>query len=87
MVEESLCKHGLDHIDLFLIHKPSGDLVSQYQAMEDAKKMGLLRSLGVANFMAENYLNLIGNCKIVPAVNQIETHVCRQRTEMHHLLA
>lgn len=85
-IEESLRKLDLDYIDLFLIHEPSGDFVSQYQAMEDAKKMGLLRSIGVANFMAENYLKLIGHCKIVPAVNQIETHVYRQQTEMHHLL-
>ncbi|MDY6412432.1 MAG: aldo/keto reductase [Bacteroidales bacterium] len=85
-IEESLRKLDLDYIDLFLIHEPSGDYVSQYQAMEDAKKMGLLHSLGVANFMAENYLKLIGNCKVVPAVDQIETHVYRQQTEMHQLL-
>ena len=86
-IENSLRAIGLDYIDLFLIHEPSGDFISQYQAMEDARQMGLLRSIGVANFMEENYLRLVGSCRVVPAVNQIETHVYRQQTKMHRLLA
>lgn len=85
-IENSLRELNLDYIDLFLIHEPSGDFISQYQAMEDAREMGLLRSVGVANFMEENYLKLIGNCKVIPAVNQIETHVYRQQSKMHRLL-
>ena len=85
-IENSLRTVGLDYIELFLIHEPSGDFISQYQAMEDARQMGLLRSIGVANFMQENYLNLIAHCKVIPAVNQIETHVYRQQTAMHRLL-
>ena len=78
-IENSLRAIGLDYIDLFLIHEPSGDFISQYQAMEDARQMGLLRSIGVANFMEDNYLRLVGSCRVVPAVNQIETHVYRQQ--------
>ena len=85
-IENSLREINLDYIDLFLIHEPSGDFISQYQAMEDAREMGLLRSVGVANFMEENYLKLIGNCKVIPSVNQIETHVYRQQSKMHRLL-
>lgn len=85
-IENSLRTIGLDYFDLFLIHEPSGDFISQYQAMEDARQMGLLRSIGVANFMQENYLSLIARCKVIPAVNQIETHVYRQQGVMHRLL-
>ena len=85
-IENSLRAIGLDYIDLFLIHEPSGDFISQYQAMEDARQMGLLRSIGVANFLEDNYMKLIGNCRVIPAVNQIETHVYRQQTSMHKLL-
>jgi diketogulonate reductase-like aldo/keto reductase len=85
-IENSLRAIDLDYIDLFLIHEPSGDFISQYQAMEDARQMGLLRSIGVANFMEDNYLRLVGSCRVVPAVNQIETHVYRQQMRMHRLL-
>lgn len=85
-IENSIRAIGLDYIDLFLIHEPSGNYVSQYQAMEDARQMGLLRSIGVANFLEDNYLYLIKNCKVIPAVNQIETHVYRQQGTMHRLL-
>lgn len=86
LIGESLRKLDLGYIDLFLIHEPSGDFVSQYQAMEDARKMGLIRSIGVANFLQDNYLALIDKCKVIPAVDQIETHVYRQQAAMHRLL-
>ena len=85
-IENSMRAISLDYIDLFLIHEPSGDFISQYQAMEDARQTGLLRSIGVANFLEDNYLHLIKNSKVIPAVNQIETHVYRQQGAMHRLL-
>lgn len=85
-IENSVRTLDIGYIDLFLIHEPSGDYVSQYQAMEDAQQMGLLHSIGVANFLEDNYLRLIDNCKVIPAVNQIETHVYRQQGAMHRLL-
>lgn len=85
-IENSLREIGLEYIDLFLIHEPSGDFISQYQAMEDAQKMGLLRSIGIANFLDDNYLRLVNKCTVIPAVNQIETHVYSQQSTMHKLL-
>ena len=85
-IENSLREIGLEYIDLFLIHEPSGDFISQYQAMEDAQKMGLLRSIGIANFLDDNYLRLANKCTVIPAVHQIETHVYRQQSTMHKLL-
>ena len=48
--------------------------------------MGLLRSIGIANFLDDNYLRLANKCTVIPAVNQIETHVYRQQSTMHKLL-
>ena len=85
-IEQSVREIGLAYIDLFLIHEPSGDFISQYQAMEDCQRTGLLKSIGVANFLEDNYTKLINGCKVIPAVNQIETHVYRQQRKMHELL-
>ena len=54
-----------------------------YAVNGNAQKMS---SIGVANFLEDNYLKLINNCKVIPAVNQIETHVYRQQAKMHQLL-
>ena len=39
-----------------------------------------------ANFLESNFNRLMKSAQIVPAVNQIETHVFRQQTEMNRLL-
>ncbi|MCM1483289.1 MAG: aldo/keto reductase [Muribaculaceae bacterium] len=85
-ISESLRLLQTDYIDLFLIHEPSGDFVEIYRAMEDAYKGGKLHAIGVANFLEDNYLRLIANCEIIPAVDQLETHVFRQQRDMQSLL-
>lgn len=55
--------------------------------MEDAYKAGKLRAIGVANFLEKNYRSLLETASIVPAVDQIETHVFRQQKGMKKLLA
>ena len=46
--------------------------------MEDAYRAGKLRAIGVANFLEKNWKELLKTAEIIPAVNQIETHVFRQ---------
>lgn len=75
----------MDYIDLLLIHEPTGDVHEIYRAMETAYRDGKLRAIGVSNFLSERYLDLINHCKIVPAVNQVETHVFRQQAELRTL--
>lgn len=81
-IEQSLSRLDVDYIDLLLIHEPSGDYKEIYRAMEDAMQNGKLRSIGVANFLDGTFIDLVNNCKIVPMVNQIETHPFRQQKEM-----
>ncbi|WP_327707791.1 aldo/keto reductase [Streptomyces sp. NBC_00464] len=79
-LETSLSKLGLDHVDLYLMHQPYGDVYGQWRAMETANREGLAKAIGVANFFPDRLLDLILNNEIAPAVNQIETHPFFQRT-------
>jgi diketogulonate reductase-like aldo/keto reductase len=54
--------------------------------MEAINKEGRARAIGVSNFAPDQLLDLIINNKIVPAVNQIETHPFRQNTEYQELM-
>lgn len=76
-IEESLYRTGLDYYDLYLIHwpNPSKDLYSQaWEALIDAKERGLVRSIGVSNFLPEHLDRLIDDTGVAPSVNQIELH-------------
>ncbi|WP_435175129.1 aldo/keto reductase [Actinacidiphila sp. bgisy145] len=85
-LETSLTKLGLDHVDLYLMHQPFGDVYGQWRAMEAANREGLAKAIGVANFYPDRLLDLIFNNEITPAVNQIETHPFFQRTADHDLM-
>ncbi|MFE0463979.1 aldo/keto reductase [Kitasatospora sp. NPDC058965] len=84
--ETSLTRLGLDHVDLYLMHQPYGDVYGQWRAMEAVHREGLARAIGVANFSPDRLLDLVLNNEIAPAVNQIETHPFFQRTADHALM-
>ena len=69
-----------------LIHEPTGDYIEIYRAMEDAYKIGKLRSIGLANFLDDNFNHLMSNCNVIPMVNQVETHIFRQQKSLRELL-
>lgn len=76
-VEESLYRAGLGYYDLYLIHwpNPSRDLyVEAWQAMIEAQKRGLVRSIGVCNFLPHHLDRLIRETGVTPSVNQVELH-------------
>ncbi|MFF2548204.1 aldo/keto reductase [Kitasatospora sp. NPDC058063] len=77
--ETSLTRLGLDHVDLYLMHQPYGDVYGQWRAMEAVNREGLAKAIGVANFYPDRLLDLVLNNEITPAVNQIETHPFFQR--------
>lgn len=80
-IDESLRKLGTDYIDLMLLHQPFCDRYGAYCALEAAYKEGKLRAIGVSNFYPDHFIDLADNVEIVPAVNQVETHVFAQQTE------
>ncbi|MFJ5307521.1 aldo/keto reductase [Streptomyces sp. NPDC088350] len=84
--ETSLAKLGLDHVDLYLMHQPYGDVYGQWRAMEALNREGRTKAIGVANFYPDRLLDLIINNEITPAVNQIETHPFFQRADYQDLM-
>ena len=81
-VKGSLHRMGLDYLDLMLIHWPMGNDSEIWAAFEDLVKEGYLRSIGVSNFYPEQFDLLMKGASVIPAVNQIETHVFYQQRPM-----
>ncbi|MEG8980322.1 aldo/keto reductase [Priestia megaterium] len=79
--ETSLKKLQLDYLDLYLIHMPFGDVHGSWRAMEELYREGKIRAIGVSNFLNDRLMDLIVHHEIVPAVNQVETHVFTQQVE------
>jgi len=84
--EASLKKMQLDYIDLYLIHLPQGDINSSWRAMEELYREGKVRAIGVSNFKISQVSDLIKQHRVVPAVNQVETHPFSQKIEMQKAL-
>ncbi|OBK77677.1 aldo/keto reductase [Mycobacterium sp. 1274761.0] len=81
--DTTLSELGLDgddsYVDLFLIHWPlptlyDGDFVSTWRTLEEFKRDGRARSIGVSNFQIAHLERLAKETDTVPAVNQIEVH-------------
>ncbi|WP_418275357.1 aldo/keto reductase [Isoptericola jiangsuensis] len=76
-IEESVYRTGLDHVDLYLIHwpNPSKDLyVEAWQALIEARERGLVRAIGVSNFLPGHIDRLVAETGVTPVVNQVELH-------------
>jgi len=84
--ETSIKKLGVDYLDLYLIHRPRGDVKGSWQAMEELVAAGKIRSIGVSNFEPEQLKELLSYAKIVPAINQIETNVFLQEKDLYPFL-
>nr|WP_154893146.1 aldo/keto reductase [Paenibacillus xylanexedens] len=85
-IEESLRKLQLDYLDLLLIHQPFNDYYGTYRAMEEYYKAGKIRAIGVSNFYPDRYIDLVQFSEVVPAVNQVETHVFNQQAKAHEIM-
>lgn len=79
--QKSLYRLQLDYIDLYLIHQPYGDVFGSWRAMEELYEAGKVRAIGVSNFQPDRVMDLIMFNKIVPAVNQVETHPFQQQVD------
>lgn len=84
--ETSLNKLGLDYLDLYLIHRPRGDVKGSWRAMEELYKAGKIRAIGVSNFEPKQLIDLMVDSNVKPAVNQIETHAYFQQPQLYDAL-
>ncbi len=84
--ETSLEKLGLDYLDLYLIHRPRGDVKGSWKAMEELYKEKRIRAIGVSNFEPNQINEFFADSEIKPALNQIETHAYFQQPGAHEFL-
>ena len=85
-LEHTLKRLGTDYIDLYLLHWPRPDYgrpdfedwkrldIESWEALEELQKQGMIRSIGVSNFLPHHLQNLLDHTDVVPAVNQLELH-------------
>lgn len=94
-IDETLKKTGLDYIDMMIIHSPQpwavvGKSENRYykenkevwKALEDATKTGKVKTIGVSNFLQDDIENILEDCSIKPAVNQVLAHISNTPFEL-----
>ncbi len=81
--ERSMESLGLDYLDLYLIHWPvEGKFVETWHIMENLYNGGLIRAIGVSNFMESQMDELLENAEIIPAIDQVECHPYNTKQEL-----
>lgn len=85
-IDLSLKKLGLDYIDLYLIHQPYGDVLGAWQAMEEAKRDGKIKSIGVSNMSPKIWNQFVPQFATLPSVNQVEFNPYFQQKELRKIL-
>ena len=86
-LEQTLNDLQLEYIDLYLIHWPvcwkrgtvlvddsETSIEECWKTMEELKREGKVKSIGVSNFNEKQLETLVKHADIKPAVNQIESH-------------
>ncbi|BBY90928.1 putative oxidoreductase [Mycobacterium gallinarum] len=84
-IKVSLERLGLEYVDLYLIHWPAGNpgkYVDSWGGLMKRKEEGDTKSIGVANFHAEDLSNVIDLSFFPPAINQIELHPLLNQAEL-----
>jgi diketogulonate reductase-like aldo/keto reductase len=94
-LETSLKKLGLDYLDLYLIHWPNPKAVRDngddawkqanaetWKYFEEAYEAGLVKSIGVSNFLVHHLDELKKTAKVLPMVNQIRLTPSDQQAEL-----
>ena len=93
-IDETLGKIGLTYLDQMIIHSPQpwGEFRNEnryfaenkevWRALEDAQAAGKVKTIGVSNFLPDDLDNLLADCRVKPAVNQILLHIANTNTEL-----
>lgn len=86
MIQEQLARLGIQYFDKYIIHWPNpddGNYVEAWQALIQAQKFGLIKTIGVSNFEPDHLDNIIEETGVTPAVNQIEVHPYFNNQKLH----
>lgn len=85
-IEKSLQTLQTDYIDLLLIHEPYENALEMYEAFKEAYQAGKIRAIGVSNFDERKYQTFLRSCGVIPAVDQVESHVYYPQLALKNLL-
>lgn len=85
-VDFSLKNLKTDYIDLMLVHAPYPEGTEMYKGLEAAYKAGKVRAIGISTYNKRQLDDLLENIEIIPAINQMETHIYHQNIEYQKYL-
>lgn len=81
----------LEYLDAYLIHWPASSAkhdnweelnLETWRGLEQLQKDGLVRSIGVSNFLPHHLEGIIANGTVCPAINQFEMHPGKNQSEL-----
>ncbi|THB81139.1 MAG: aldo/keto reductase [Desulfobacteraceae bacterium] len=82
-LKKQLGELQLDYVDLYLIHAPLSELrLEQWSALEELKKSGLTRHIGVSNYSEKNLQEILDANLAKPEANQVEFHPICARADL-----
>jgi len=93
-IQDSLACMPINHIDFYMIHWPVPRYMESvweklnaesWRAMEDCVEKGLIKNLGVSNFLAHHIKILLKTARIPIKANQLEVHPNFQQRELAEL--
>jgi len=73
IIDESLARLGLDHVDLWLVHWPPNKQARPdvWEHVVAAQQAGKARAIGVSNYSIEQIDELTAATGVTPSINQI----------------
>lgn len=86
--QATLDKLQVEYLDLYLIHRPHGNVQGSWKAMEELYKAGKIKAIGLSNFDPAQREQVLAGARTQPAINQIEMHpFFQESTDFQALLA
>ena len=88
---------NLGYIDMYLLHWPQANVPGEKHIVDDSisfvdtwkqleklleTRAGKVKGIGVSNFSLKNLTELLKHAKVVPAMNQVETHPYNQESDL-----
>jgi 2,5-diketo-D-gluconate reductase A len=70
--EKSLRRLAVDQVDLYIVHWPQKGPTWAWPGMEEARRRGYARSIGVSNFSARELEQVTAIATTAPVVNQVQ---------------